>query len=473
MENVKHSGLIFYCSTSSHSLTDYELWRKIAEDKAHIEDQFSRKMLAWTASVRKELSNIQTYKDPHLTKSLEMELAFSNLRADQAERNSIAFTRLSRHLEREATEVSDEYTGRMMTYRHLLRTLSKASATCLQLQQKLVRKRAKLKEHLMAIARLDESKQGVAPELHGNVKDSRRRLDVATNKCRQAQQNQTSIVQEAKEQSEKLKASWILKEIQQSEFLVQEWRQCLSEKVTSLDTDDREYECGALKLSHSVSVHEMVERLAENKKKEFLIKELDVDTDISLSPPLSPVFSLTDVALLSGVDNDPVVRLDNTSDDRSFGSTNQDGRRVELEVNYHRPKTYDGVTNFIYESNSIEKIDCNDDRKVARCSGTSMKTFLPGNEFIVQPMGQGDCVSTAMQSKKGPVPRGERDESYHVVVTKDYRKRSGRDISIRRGQKLEVCSMAPRDGMLFGYKKCRFSGQEKGGYFPEDCVIVY
>ncbi|XP_033742324.1 uncharacterized protein LOC117328853 isoform X2 [Pecten maximus] len=430
-------------------------------------------MLAWTASVRKELSSLQTYKDPYLTKSLEMEMAFSNLRADQAERNSIAFTRLARHLERESAEVvSDEYTGRMMTYRQLLRTLSKATATCHQIQQKLLRKRTKLREHVTAISRMDESRQEVAPELKGSMKEIRRSVDTATNKCRQAQQRQTSVVEEAKEQSQKLKASWISKEVQRTEFLVQEWLQCLTEKMTSLDTDDREYECKALKLSDSVSVQDMVERLAEHKKKEFVIKELDVDSDLTLSPPLSPVFSIPDGAFLSDVETDPVERLGNTSEDRSVGSPNQEGLTVELEVNYHRPQTYNGVTNFIYESTSIEKINCSGESKVGRCSGASMKAFLPGDEFPAPLKGEGDCVSAAMQSKTVHVPRGD-GKSYHVVVTKDYRKKSAREISIRCGQKLEVCSMALRDGMLFGYKKCRFSGKEKGGYFPADCVVVY
>ncbi|XP_069129375.1 uncharacterized protein [Argopecten irradians] len=454
-------------------LTDYGFWTKIAEDKAHIEDQFARKMLAWTASVRKELSSLKTYKDPHLAKSLEMEMAFSNLRADQAERNSIAFTRLARHLERESAEVvSDEYTGRMMTYRHLLKTLSKATSTCQQLQQKLLKKRAKLKEHLMAISRMDESRQGVTPELHGNIKEIRTSVEMATSKCRQAQHRQTAVVEEAKEQSQKLKASWIQKEVQRSEFLVLEWLQCLTEKMTSLDTDDREYECKALKLSDSVSVQDMVERLAEHRKKEFVIKELDVDVDMTLSPPLSPVFSITGDPVLAGEETDQVERLDYHPEDLSVRSQNQDDQRVELEVNYHRPQTYDGVTNFIYESTSIEKIDCENDKKVIRCSGTSMKAFLPGDEFMSPVRGEGDCVSGAIQTKAVPLSRGE-GKSYHVVVTKDYRKKSAREISIRCGQKLEVCSMAPRDGMLFGYKKCRFSGKEKGGYFPEECVVIY
>ncbi|XP_060070184.1 uncharacterized protein LOC132550174 [Ylistrum balloti] len=456
-------------------LTDFEFWRKIADDKAHIEDQFARKMYAWTASVRKELSSLQTHKDSHLTKSLEMELGFSNLRADQAERNSIAFTRLARHLERETVgDVSDEYTGRMMTYRHLLRTLSKVSATCQQLQQKLVRKRSKLREHLMAIARMDESRQEVAPELHGNMKEIRRSVDTATSKCRQAQQKQASVVEEAKQQSQKLRASWIHKEIRRSEFLVQEWLQCLTEKMTSLDTDDREYECKALKLSDSVSVPEMVERLAENRKKQFTIKEMDMETDMSLSPPLSPVVvSTRNNTLLSDVETDLVVRLDNTSEDESLGEARLDRRKVKLEINYHKPPTYEGVTSLICESSSIEKIDCDEDRRIVRSSGTSMKTFLPGDEFDVALMGEGDSGNTGVQPKKVPILCLDEGNSYHVVVTKDYRKKSARDITIRRGQKLEVCSMAPRKGMLFGYKKCRFSGKEKGGYFPEDCVVIY
>lgn len=66
-----------------------------------------------------------------------------------------------------------------------------------------------------------------------------------------------------------------------------------------------------------------------------------MDIDVITSPPLSPVFSIPDDLVIAGIQMDPVVRLDDSSDRESIGP---DGHteRVEVEVNYHRPHNYPG-----------------------------------------------------------------------------------------------------------------------------------
>ncbi|KAL5017560.1 hypothetical protein ScPMuIL_007149 [Solemya velum] len=449
---------------STRQLTDFQFWCRRLKAKMFVEQDIARQLTECVRKTKDELKifrlSPQSYLDPNLLNSLELNIIEDQKRAERARKNASAFRSMASELEKAVTQdhtetvvnSQSEFRTRLREYEKALDSYKENEKSFRTIQSKYDRITKKLSRLQNDSNPLDVEKRR---ELQDKIMIERAKQDVILNEYNNRLVTESALRQELINKSDHVLEAWKNEEEKKMKFLVRKWESCIYE----ITNEDGNQPCTEMiRVVKNISVSDMLNKMAEHKLKpvHFMTHSPIASDGQSEANFIDGLFDFeTPVEAVSESD---VIDL--------RGAMGHIPIKKDLLV--HSATLSPHLKFEDDDDDDIEEISCENTTPVSIHTGT-LHAPVPRRLFWDDdPFEKTIAESNVTVNEKTDVTKMR---NVKVMVLKDYKKQNNREISLHIGSRIKQLLPANEEGFSFGSKRTS-TKQKKKGFYPADYVSL-